>query len=519
MIYRNLGNKAHDSLHFIALAGLAFGLPLNKVVMSISMMFGLLNLLIKADFAIYWKRIKTNRFFIVIASFWLIHLLGMFWTNDTQFALNDIRVKLPLIVIPLLLTIDPIQSRFKLNWLMYIFLISLCITSTYNYLSFHQIFGYRNYNDIRGLSLFGSHIRYGILVALGAVFSLYFFFKLEKKGILFLPLFIWFTYYTYFSQIISGTIALTIGLTSMLFLFFFRQKKSLAILFAFLVLAVPAVLLFFGLTRPIKDPVTKSDLKSLPAKTKEGRDYVHYFVDIKDSKGNYLFINLCEYELEREWNKVSKFNYDGKDEKGQEIRFTLIRYMTSMNLKKDAEDFRKLTNTDIRNIENGIAEKEDGRSGIMARLNGIRYQLLTQADPNGHSLLQRIEYWKTGLRIIQKNWLIGVGTGDIQKAFDQQYEQDQTKLLKENRLRAHNTYLTVWISFGVFSLLFFYLIFFYLIEMFKRADYVGFAFIAIAIVTFFIEDTLETQTGVTFFSFFYGLFMTNLDPQKTNNPE
>jgi O-antigen ligase len=132
---------------------------------------------------------------------------------------------------------------------------------------------------------------------------------------------------------------------------------------------------------------------------------------------------------------------------------------------------------------------------------------LANADPNGHSLLQRLEYWRTSLKIIQQNWLFGVGTGDLQMAFDEQYEQDNSKLNKENRLRAHNTYLTVWITFGVLSLLFFFLIVKYFLAMIKYENYLGLAFITIAIVTFFIEDTLETQTGVTFFSFFYGLFL------------
>lgn len=507
MIYRNLGNKAHEYIHFAALAGIAFGLPLNKVVMSISMMVGLLNLLIKADFKAYWKQISENRLFILIALFWFLHIIGLLWTTETSFALNDLRVKLPLIVIPLIFTIQPIEFNKQQNWLLHVFLASLILTSFFNFLSYHQLFGYRNYNDIRGLSLFGSHIRYGILIALGAIISLYFFWREKSGRALYLLIFGWLTYYTYYSQIISGTLALLTGIITLIFLFLYQRKKVFAYVFLVGMLLIPSLILTLNLTKAIENPITQKDIADLPVKTKEGNDYVHYFVDSKDSKGNYLFINLCESELRREWNKASSFDYDGLDEKGQEIRFTLIRYMTSMGLLKDAENFAKLRKKDIKNIEEGIAEKEDGRTGIMARINGIRYQLYANADPNGHSLLQRIEYWKMGFKIIQENWIFGVGTGDIQVVFDQQYMKEKTKLLKENRLRAHNTYLTIWISFGLFSLLFYAMIWKFVVIMFEKRNYLGLAFICIAIITFVIEDTLETQTGVTFFSFFYGLFL------------
>jgi hypothetical protein len=510
MNYRILGDKAHDYIHFIALAGLAFGLPMNKVVMSLSMMVGLLNLLVQANFKLYWKQIKEQHLFLVIASFWLLHVVGLIWTTEFDFALNDIRIKLPLIVIPLLFTVQPIQSNTRKVWLLRIFIASLLITSLYNYFSYHQLFGYRDYNDIRGLSLFGSHIRYGILIALGAVICLYSFFTSKESKIINGILFAWFVYYTYFSQIISGSLALFIGMVSLVFLALYSSKKINAYLLLLVVILIPSGLIIYNFSQPVKSPITEKDLPNLPNKTREGNEYIHYFVDSKDSKGNYLFIHLCEPELRREWNKISSIDYDSIDKKGQKIRFTLIRYMTSMGLKKDAESFHRLNQSDLKNIEAGIAEKEDSRAGLMARINGIRYQLLAHADPNGHSLLQRIEYWKTGMSIIKSHWIFGVGTGDIQVAFDDQYETDQSKLSKENRLRAHNTYLTVWVTFGILSLLFFYMIGKFLTTMIADKNFLGLAFITIAIITFLIEDTLETQTGVTFFSFFYGLFMSKV---------
>ncbi len=50
-------------------------------------------------------------------------------------------------------------------------------------------------------------------------------------------------------------------------------------------------------------------------------------------------------------------DYDGKDEKGQELKMTLIRYLNSKGLRKDAEGMDQLDEKDIRNVEQGIANQ------------------------------------------------------------------------------------------------------------------------------------------------------------------
>jgi hypothetical protein len=37
-------------------------------------------------------------------------------------------------------------------------------------------------------------------------------------------------------------------------------------------------------------------------------------------------------------------------------------------------------------------------------------------------------------------------------------------------------------------------------------NYLGILFLSVSIISFLLEDTLETQTGVTFFAFFYALY-------------
>ena len=131
--------------------------------------------------------------------------------------------------------------------------------------------------------------------------------------------------------------------------------------------------------------------------------------------------------------------------------------------------------------------------------------------------MQRLEFWKTAIRIIQQNILFGVGTGDVQHAFDDQYKKDNSKLQMENRLRAHNSFLTAWVTHGILGLLLFCtLIWVYFYTNMKQQRFLAVAFIFVATLTFLLEDTLETQMGVSFFAFFSFSYHKPINPKPYN---
>lgn len=507
MLNRFFGTNFHNTVHLFGISVLAVGLPTSKVILSLGTMLILLNVILEGSYKSYWQRIKSNHLFILVALFWILHIVALLWTEDFQYASNDIRIKLTLIVIPLVLTIKPLKDSTQLLLVLGLFISTLTLTSLINIASYEHWIGTKEYTDIRELSLFGSHIRYGILIAFGAGVSLFYLYTLRSVSKwIFLPLLIWFSYYTYYSQIISGLVALIV--VYLVFLVFIAYQRSkvlglVSVLISIGIIVLPLLLLFTD-----KKDNTVYEPDKMDKYTASGNPYVHDLNERSFIDGKPVFIYVSEVELQKEWTKKSIIPYDSLDKKQQELRYTLIRYMNSKGLRKDSVDFQKLSNQDIHNIENGMANFEETKIGLIARIEGIKLQLYHSGNPNGHSLLQRLEFWKTGIHIIQKNWLIGVGTGDVQKAFDEQYILDSSKLLPENRLRAHNSYLTSWISFGVTGfLLFIWILISFVGYHWKNQSLLPLMFIFIAISTFFIEDTLETQMGVSFFAFFYGLFI------------
>ena len=186
--------------------------------------------------------------------------------------------------------------------------------------------------------------------------------------------------------------------------------------------------------------------------------------------------------------------------------------MTSRGFRKDSVGVSKLTLPDIKYIEQGITNfKYWHGSGLEYQL----YQVIWQVDvyrkggmSSGHSVTHSIEFLKTAFQLISTHFWFGVGTGDVQKAFDAQYEENDSPLTARWRLRAHNQFVTFFISFGIIGFLYSVFAFLYPLFYEKRLnDYWFMMFLAIAFLSMLNEDTIETHAGVTFFSYFYSLFL------------
>lgn len=507
MLSRYFGPRIHSHIQVFLLSALAASLVLSKFVMSLSMMLLVLNLLLEANFKTYWENIRTSRLFHWVALLFLIHVISLAWSSNLTYGFHDIKVKLPLLVIPLVLTAHPISSRKQLKWILQIFLASVLFVTLYNYLAYQQVFGPRDYDDIRGMSLFDSHVRLSLMVVMAIVATVQLYRWRSIPVFLMMAIVVWLHYYTYFSQVLSGAMALVSIYTVYGFYWLHRRYKILAYsaFSVFMILTVSAIVWLF---KPITfDPdLYRPELLSAE-RTAEGNVYTHNPTEVCPETGKPIDIYICHPELRREWNKVSDIPYDnGRDRKGQLIFRTLTRYMASKDLRKDAAGFKQLDMKDIRAIERGHTSFH--HKGIWSRVSGLRYQINNVTDPNGHSLLERLEYWRTGTEIAGENWLIGTGSGDVQDAFNKKYEENKSPLEEEHRDRAHNMFLTMLLSFGIIGLLVFLLLHFdFMRTQFKAGQLVGLGFIAIILVSYLVEDTLETQSGVTFFGLFYGLFI------------
>ena len=504
MNFRSFRNYAlFDLLHFVGLSGMAVGLVFGKAILSVSLLFTILILLIRADFKQYWKELKSNRFIQILGLYFLFHFLSLVWSENIPYGLHEIKVRSSLILIVACFLCRPLD-RNLLNWLMLVFILSILLATILNFSIYFGLFGDRACDDIRGMSIFGSHVRFALLVVVGVI--LCFQFWRERFFHFLVPILaiLWLVTYTYFSQVITGYIGIAVVFFFLAARWIYQWRKWASLSFVLVSIASLAVLAYFTF-RPIHPD--QKGYNNLPFLTDEGNQYYHKGETIQPETGEYVEIMICWEELEREWNKVSEISFiGGKDAKGQFIESTAIRYMSSKGLSRDAKGFKKLSNNDIKNIEAGHASYY--KSGLLARWYGIRYQIVNEVDPNGHSLLERLEFWKAGSQLARKNLIFGVGIGDIQDAFNQYYDETDSPLHEENRNRSHNMFLSTLIGMGIFGLfLFIWLHAQFMQEMVQKGSISGVLFVLLMLSSYLIEDTLETQVGVSLTAFFFGLFL------------
>lgn len=475
---------------------------------------------IYTSFVLKLKLFGQNKAALVVTSLYLLHIIGLLYTSNFDYAIKDLRIKIPLFLLPLLLSTGPKASLKVQRFLLLVF-ISAVLAGTFisAYLLFTRII-----SDPRNISVFISHILFSLSICLSIFILGYFvaghqFEKLWTK-IIFCILICWFLVFLVFMASGTGIFITTLLVWAvLLYLAFKRSRPAIKLLSIGLIILLPlSGFLYLNNTVRTFSTVKPVDLSTLEKYSPKGTYYIHDTVHFGVENGHYIGLYLAIPELRTAWNERSTFDFDGADKRGQEIRYTLIRFLSSKGFRKDAEGVKRLTGEEVQYIEAGIANAEylkrfSGKSLIYQFIPGyINYR--DNGNPNASSAMQRVEYWRTSLLIIQQNWLIGVGTGDLPDAFTRQYQVMDSPLQKAFRWRSHNQYLSIFIGFGVFGFLWFLVTLIYPAIVTRRFhNYYYVIFWLIIIISMFTEDTIESQAGVTFFAFFNAFLLFSGDDE------
>jgi hypothetical protein len=465
-----------------------------------------------------------NKPAMAIASILLLHIIGLIYTTDFHYALKDLRTKLPIFILPLFIATGPRISTRTFYWILAAFIGAVVGGSIYRLILFLNL----PVADSRALAAHTSHILYSLNAVL-AVFILFFF--VSFKGILntgfkvFLAFIaVWLVGFLAYMNYTTGILIFSI--ISFLLLVFLTIKikrlllKTAALVTIGILVIMPLFyILSIGYNYLNKPPV---EFPKLDKFTSSGNSYYHDTTNFKSKNGKWIGLYICDKELRQMWSKRSKLSLDSLDKKKQLIRSTLITYMASKDLRKDAHGIYQLTDDDIRNIENGINRYDyNNLPGLRTQVEDFitGYQrYIDMHDPNSNSMVQRFEYWRTSLLIIRQHPIFGVGTGDVPKAFDDQYVKMKTNLAIQNRLRSHNQYLSITVAFGIIGLAWFMIVMFYPgIKTRSFNNYFYVIFWLIFMLSMLTEDTIETQEGVTFYVLLTALMI--LGREKTEISE
>lgn len=375
----------------------------------------LLNWLLEGSLKQKLSRFLSNKLALSISGIYFLHILGLLYSSDWSYGLFDLKVKLPLLLLPLIMgSTEPLDNR-EWNYVLKAFLAGIGLLTIYSMFIYWGYTGVDIHLDnttysrtnLRYMSPFISHIRYTLMIALSIYISGYFAIKepTTKARILWALLCIWL----------------------ILFLSIMGVRISM--------IAALVVSLFLALRA--------------------------------------LFILK---------NKVWG------------IALIVILTVTPFLI---------------------YHEIPGARTGISEALWEIDYYN-KGGDPSGHSIPQRFEYWKMAAQLIQKEPLLGVGSGDIKETIQHYYDTQTTRLSKEAQNRPHNEYLSICVSMGFIGLACFIalLLFPVFYRYAWRSRLLFMCFWLILITSMLTEDTIETQAGVTFVAFFASVLLLSEEWKK-----
>ncbi len=516
---------------FIFILGLALSLcalPFSPFVLSVGLITLAVNWLLDGYWVDKYNRFKSRKSLLVFLLVYFTVFFGSFYSSNLGYAIKELRLWLPLLLVPIILSTTSPLKKGELKILLILFCSAVFVGSIIS-LSFYI----RDYSslgqNVRYLSPFISHIRFALMVNL-SIFIL--FYLLYQKGfsdsimvkLALILLAIWFVVYLFILQSVTGIVILAFVSVFLIIRWILSLKEPVIKFSLIVTLSFLFLFAISYLAHTVDKFFTRNriDLTVLPKVTVNGKPYIHDTLNMQFENGNRVWVNICYPELTRGWERASQFYPKAINKNYWEVEQTLIRYLTSKGLKKDSVGFSKLDSIDIKLINSNVSSViyREHKAGIYPRL----YQLLWEIDNyktfgviGGSTLMQRIVYFKSSWQIIKDNFFFGVGTGDGKDSLLEYYKTSKVNLDQKYWFLSHNQFLTVMVGVGFFGLIFF--VFGLLFPIYyenKLASIPCIAFIAIVLLSMFTEDTFETHIGVSFVAIFYSIFIFGYDFHHDN---
>jgi hypothetical protein len=492
----------------------------------------IINWIIEADYRVKWQIIKRNKGLLFIAFIPVIHLLGMFNTENIPYGLMDLKIKLPLLLPLFFLSSAKLTNSIKRDKLLLIFVLAAFIASIYGFMRFEFFSSGNSIEDLYKISILGQNIQVSLFatLALCILINQCFFSKFKISPllkILFAIAIVWFITYIYFLSSYTGYAALVVALFYTIFKLTTPKKKMMSwgFLTTFVLLGLCFMIYINKLILKFNDHEI-SGFRVLPTKTGNGNLYSHDTLSMRTENGHYTDIFICKNELKKEWETRSGIAMNSKDQKGQNLEETLIRYLTSKGLKKDSSGVAQLSDEDMECIENGCANYlYTKKYSLESRVYHVYWQFKKYSEtgnPTAQSFSQRIEFLKAAFVLIKLNFWLGVGSGDVMDSFKSTLKKMGSQLDSNYYNRVHNQYLLELVSLGIFGFIAFMFIILFSVFRFKIwKDYLLSTFYMIILISFLTDNPLETQLGVSFYSIFYCLLTIGAiskEPETLKNP-
>jgi hypothetical protein len=496
----------HNTLYSVGFVLLAIGLPLSKWLTGMSVFWIVGAWLVDSRWQLKLQLLKANKYKILASSaIFIVTLLGLLYSDVTKYGIDDLRHKLPILLIPFVLAQTNIITTKNLKVILHFFVAANVFAMVLCVIHFFK----HHVTEPRNISMFISHIRFALFICFSVVICVYYYFKNNQYKLYYGGLIIGLIAFLIFLQSVTGIVVLTVLMV--VYVLYYSVKKHQ--LKGLIVLGLSASVLGVLLVKKINfinDSFVIKTTTYPPAHTVFGRGY--YTIPCKALAENGTavtpFINW--EELSKYWQLRTGDSLLSVQNKVLGQQYTLVRFLASKQLTKDATGVLALSNTEIQSIKNGVPNYlYQNKINPIGRIYELLYEYNNYKlglSPNGHSVVMRIYFGRAAWQVFTHNRIIGTGTGNIETATHKAYENLQVPLAPEHWLHAHNQLLTFLATFGIIGFLCIVLAWLFITRnLIHNKLFIAFA--AIILLSFLNEDTLETQAGVGFYALMLNLFL------------
>lgn len=511
----------HRGIYLASLCLIAAFLPSSRYMLTVSEIIMAANWVAEGAFRTKFSKLLSDRAAIAFILIYVLSVIGVIWSEDPGYALrHDLLHKLPTLFMPLIVATSTLPGRKMTRVILLLFISSVVVVSFIGF--FSRLL--QPALSFRDASPFLPGLYFGLMVIIAA-FQLPLlareFAGCRKLFIASLAISAWLIFFLFHLRALSGVASFAAALICLTAILAARSDKVLvkilvpAILIVVTALAIRPMVTVWRQTHA----ETPAGFNSLDSITGKGNPYLHDTLNIIRENGTLVYLYIADEELREAWNEKSSLDYDGETLAGQELRSTLFRYMSSLDLRKDAEGFMKLTEKDLMAVERGVTNHlNTSRHGFYVRAYEemmslyIYYKSSRQMTEWG-SLTKRIDLWRTSWLAFMERPILGWGTGSILKAMD--YGMGKTgSTLRGLNMKPHNQYLYILLTLGIAGLSSIAILYGYFVVR-KRAyqSLMFILFLIVFLVNFAGNNSLESQPGqdlFVFFSLFYGYFYPQL---------
>ena len=462
--------------------------------------------------------IKTAKeLLLILILVYLLNIVGGLWANNCNQYLFELNHKLPFLIIPLFAcVIMPINKKE----IFFVFISYLILLTCGLIIGFVHYF-IDPYASSRLLIPTARNIALSENLCLAIAFMVISVYNDRKLVKYLLPLIVLFVGYMFLAELLTGLVTLTVlFLYGIVYLLnHYKQKITIPVLITSIIIVFFAVFWFYKQYDNYFTPKEKL-LTNSTAFTAEGNRYEKPMDDFIEN-GYYVNNYVCRKEMDSAWLNRTKIDikasYKSKgDTVSYPIAYAVQRYINSKGLRKDAEGVKALTDKDINNIKQGMANVVySERFSIRPRLYQTFFEFeryFKTGEINDMSIIQRYFWSKNAIHIIKQNPIIGVGTGKAPQELVAPVIKTHPELCT-TFCNPHNAILYILVSFGIFGLAVTLIYMLYpMINLRLCKNHYYSVFLIILICWMFSESTFESYEGMTFISTlcsFFALYTHN----------